>query len=65
MYGRLLGRYSTIPVVYLGTITPLGVGAVYIALVVETFLPAGVTFYRFQTGKWKVISRSYRPDVAE
>lgn len=63
MYGRLLGRYSTIPIVYLGVITPIGVGAVYLALVVETFLPAGVTFYRFKTGKWKAISRSYRPEV--
>jgi putative MATE family efflux protein len=65
MYGRLLGRYTTIPVVYLGIVTPLGVGAVYLSLLVETFVPASVTFHRFQTGKWKVISRSYRPDASD
>lgn len=64
MYGRLLGRYSTIPIVYLGIVTPIGIWAVYLALIAETFLPAAVTFYRFQTGKWKAISRSYRPETS-
>lgn len=63
MYGRLLGRYSTLPIVYLGVLTPVGVVAVYAAVIVETFLPAGITFYRFRTGKWKAISRSYRPEA--
>jgi len=30
-------------------------------LVLETFVPAVVTYYRFSTGHWKAISRSYRP----
>lgn len=63
MYGRLLGRYSTIPLAYLGTVTPVGVVAVYAALIAETFFPAGVTYYCFRTGKWKAVSRSCRPDT--
>ena len=65
MYGYLLGQYSTIPIAYLGTVTPLGVGAVYLALIAETYLPAWVTFHRFRTGKWKAISRAYRPGATD
>lgn len=65
MYGYLLGQYSTIPIAYLGTVTPLGVAAVYLALVAETYLPAAVTFYRFRTGRWKAVSRAYRPGAGD
>jgi len=71
-YGQVLGLYgAALPVAFLGAVsvplpfleavTPLGIGALYAALVLETFVPAVVTYYRFSTGHWKAISRSYRP----
>lgn len=65
MYGRLLGRYGAVPVAYFGTVTPTGVLALYLAMIVETYIPAAITFYRFRTGKWKAVSRSYRPDTTD
>ncbi|WP_255169581.1 MATE family efflux transporter [Natrononativus amylolyticus] len=72
-YGRVLGLYgAALPAAYLagtaltipglGTIPALGIGALYAALVLETLVPAAVTCHRFSTGKWRVISRSYRPE---
>ena len=72
-YGQLLGLYVfalpitylgavSIPVPYLDAVTPLGIGALYVALVLETLVPAVVTYYRFATGHWKEISRAYRPE---
>ena len=74
-YGEVLGLYAfTLPLAYLGAVavplgpleaaTPLGITALYAALVLETLVPAVVTFYRFDTGSWKAISRAYRPDAA-
>lgn len=64
MYGRLFGQYlALLPLVYLGTITPLGVVAVYLAVVAETWSAALITGYRVASGVWKEISRSYRPDA--
>ncbi|GAB3669970.1 MATE family efflux transporter [Halopiger thermotolerans] len=71
-YGQLLGLYVfalplaalgavSIPVPILEAITPLGIEALYAALVLETLVPAVITYYRFTTGHWKVVSRSYRP----
>ncbi|WP_252701177.1 MATE family efflux transporter [Natronosalvus vescus] len=73
-YGRVLGLYGfTLPIAYLGTtaleipglvtIPALGIAALYAALVVETLVPAAVTCYRFSTGRWKVVSRAYRPET--
>ncbi|SDC00745.1 MATE family efflux transporter [Natrinema hispanicum] len=72
-YGQVLGLYGfalpvalvgavSIPVPFLEAVTPLGIGALYAALILETFVPAAVTYYRFTTGHWKTISRAYRPD---
>ncbi|MXV64461.1 MATE family efflux transporter [Natronorubrum sp. JWXQ-INN-674] len=72
-YGQVLGLYLfalpiaflgavSVPIPYLEAITPLGIEALYAALILETFVPAAVTYYRFETGTWKVVSRSYRPD---
>lgn len=61
LYARLSGLYLfMVPIAYLGVVTPLGVFALYLALTAETVVPAVITYYRFQTGKWKVISRRYR-----
>ncbi len=65
LYAKLAGLYVVgIPVAYLGVITPLGVVAIYLAFVAETFVPASITYYRLRTGAWKVVSRAYRPEVS-
>ena len=65
-YASLLGLYVfALPMAYLGVITPLGITALYLALILETAVPATVTTWRFQTGRWKAVSRAYRPDSAE
>ncbi|MFB6096105.1 MAG: MATE family efflux transporter [Haloferacaceae archaeon] len=62
MYGRFVGLYLlTLPVAYLAVVTPLGVVALYAALLSEALVPALVSCYRFTTGRWLEISRSYRP----
>ncbi|MFC6825026.1 MATE family efflux transporter [Halopelagius fulvigenes] len=72
-YGQVLGLYVfALPITYLGAAsvplpvlsaaTPIGIGALYAALVLETLVPAVITYYRFAAGHWKVISRSYRPE---
>ncbi|QCS44289.1 MATE family efflux transporter [Natrinema versiforme] len=74
-YGQLLGLYVfALPVATLGAVSvplpglelipPLGIGALYAALVLETLVPAVVTYYRFAAGHWKVISRGYRPETS-
>ena len=52
-YGKLVGLYGVmLPVAYLATVTPLGIAALYLALLVETAVPAAVTYYRFRSGAW-------------
>ncbi|WP_101297310.1 MATE family efflux transporter [Halegenticoccus soli] len=62
LYGQALGLYVfALPAAYLGAVTPLGVAGICLALVAETLVPALVTYHRFNTGRWKAISRLYRP----
>jgi Na+-driven multidrug efflux pump len=64
MYGRLFGLYlALVPLVYLGTVTPLGLVAVYLAMVAETWSAALITGYRVASGRWKAVSRAYRPEA--
>ncbi|WP_232703591.1 MATE family efflux transporter [Halobacterium wangiae] len=64
-YGRVLGMFGlAIPLVYLGATTQLGILGIYLSFFAESGVPAAVNYYRFATGKWKAISRSYRPDAA-
>jgi putative MATE family efflux protein len=64
-YGRVLGMFGlAIPLVYLGATTRLGILGIYLSFFAESGVPAAVNYYRFATGKWKAISRSYRPDAA-
>jgi Na+-driven multidrug efflux pump len=66
LYGRLVGLYLfMVPLAYLGLVTPLGVLALYLAVTVETVVPAIITFYRFYTNKWISFSRRYRPSAAD
>ena len=60
-YGAIVGLYLfTVPVAALGVVTWLGIGALYGALLVETTVPAAITYYRYRTGKWLETSRSLR-----
>lgn len=60
-YGQMAGMYVfAIPLAYLGTVTPLGLWGIVGAIIVQMLVPAAVNYYRFRSGKWKAISRTYR-----
>lgn len=60
-YGTLFGLYAcTVPIAFLGTVTVLGIWALYLALIVETLVPAIINWYRFRTGRWKSIGVSMK-----
>ncbi|MFP8952753.1 MATE family efflux transporter [Natrialbaceae archaeon A-arb3/5] len=60
----LIGRYAfALPVAALGLVTPLGVSALYLAFLLETFVPGGINYWLFKRGRWKVVSRRYRPSA--
>lgn len=61
-YSYLVGMFGfTIPVVYLGATTSLGLWGLYLSFLGQSLIPAIIVYYRFSTGKWKVISEQYRP----
>ena len=63
-YSRALGMVGlAIPLTYLGATTSLGLLGVYLAYFAESFVPAAVNYYRFSTGRWRAISRAYRPEA--
>ncbi|WP_435115201.1 MATE family efflux transporter [Halolamina sp. C58] len=60
---QFLGMFCcSIPLVYLGSVTALGIWGVYLAFVAETIVPAAINYWRFNSGKWKEISREIRPE---
>jgi len=64
-YSQFLGMVVVaIPLAYLGATTPLGIWGLYLTLFAESTVPAAINYYRFSTGKWKAISREYRPDAS-
>jgi Na+-driven multidrug efflux pump len=64
-YSRALGMFGlAIPLTYLGATTALGLMGVYLAYFAESMVPAAINYYRFSTGKWRAISRGYRPETA-
>lgn len=65
-YARLVGLYvCMLPIALLGIFTSLGVLALYLAVTVETVVPALITYYRFTTNRWKIVSRRYRNPHSE
>ena len=61
---QALGMFGfAIPLVFLGTVTPLGIYGLYLAFVAETTVPAAMNYARFRQGVWKRVSREYRPDA--
>lgn len=66
LYGQLVGQYLVlIPITYLGTVTSLGVSAVFVALVAETGVTGTISGHRFLSGKWKLVSRKNRPRAGD
>jgi len=60
----LVGRYAfALPAALLGLLTPLGVAGLYLALVFESFVPGVINYGLFRTGRWKTVSRRYRPNA--
>ncbi len=60
----LVGRYAfALPAAALGLVTPLGIAGLYLALLLEAFVPGGINYWLFRRGRWKVVSRRYRPDA--
>ncbi|OVE84955.1 MATE family efflux transporter [Natronolimnobius baerhuensis] len=58
----LIGRYVfALPAAALGLVTPLGVAGLYLAFLLETFVPGGITYWLFRRGGWRAVSRRYRP----
>ncbi|WP_276273157.1 MATE family efflux transporter [Haloarcula litorea] len=66
LYSQLAGMYVfALPVAAVGVLVPeIGVLALYASLFAETAVPAAITYYRYHSGAWRVVSRSYRPDTA-
>jgi putative MATE family efflux protein len=63
---QLLGMFGgSIPLAYVGSVTALGIWAIYLAFMAETLIPAAINYWRFNSGKWKEISREIRPEQAE
>ncbi|MES3517019.1 MAG: MATE family efflux transporter [Natronomonas sp.] len=61
-YAALLGLYVfALPSAALGTVTAIGVVGLYVALLFEAVVPAVVTLWRFLSGRWRAVSRQYRP----
>jgi putative MATE family efflux protein len=61
-YSRAVGMFGTaLPLTYLGATTPLGLYGLYLSYFGQSVVPAIVNYYRFSTGRWKVISQRYRP----
>jgi Na+-driven multidrug efflux pump len=58
----MVGLYVVaLPVALVGLVTPLGVAGLYVALVAEKLVPAGLNGYRFRSNRWQAVSRQYRP----
>ena len=64
-YARAVGMFGmAIPLVYIGATTSLGLFGIYLSFLAESVPGALINCYRFRSGKWKSISRGYRPDAA-
>jgi putative MATE family efflux protein len=62
---QFLGMFGgSIPLAYIGSMTVLGHWGLYLAFIAETTIPAAINYWRFRSGKWKKISREFRPEEA-
>ncbi|WP_227377340.1 MATE family efflux transporter [Haladaptatus halobius] len=61
-YSQIVGMFGcAIPLACLGATTSLGLAGLYLSFVAEAAVPAAINYHRFSTGKWKAISREFRP----
>ncbi|SEO38460.1 putative efflux protein, MATE family [Halogranum amylolyticum] len=61
---QFLGMAGSILLAALGAAVPaVGLTGLYLAFLAETTIPAVLNYYRFDTGTWKKVSRSYRPSA--
>ena len=62
LYGRFVSQYVIlIPITYLGTMTQLGVLAVFVAMLLDTGTRAAIIGFRFASGDWKSMNRALLP----
>lgn len=53
----LLGRYVfALPAAALGLVTPLGVAGLYLALILEMYVPGTINVGLFRSGRWKAVT---------
>nr|WP_158203234.1 MATE family efflux transporter [Halomarina oriensis] len=66
-YGRAIGMFCfAIPLTYLAATVPsFGLWGLYLAFLGESLPTALVNGYRFRTGRWRAISRTYRPAAGD
>ncbi len=73
LYGTVLGTGLRVPIAALGlptgvaltsiadwTLTPgmgFGLGAIYVAILLDMYSRAGINLFRFSTGQWKAVAR--------
>ncbi len=63
-YAYVIGMFGfTVPIVYIGATTALGIWGLYLSFFGQSLIPGLVNYYRFSTGKWKVVSEQYRPET--
>lgn len=66
MYSRLVSQYLVlIPLTFLGTVTPLGVTAVFAGMFLEPVSSGVITGRRVVSGTWKRVSRAHRPEAVD
>ncbi len=65
-FASMAGLYLfALPAALLGLVTPLGVGGLYAALILEKLVPAGLNGHRFRSNRWQAVSRRYRPSAGD
>ena len=58
----VVGLYVfALPAALFGLVSPLGVGGLYAALLLEKAVPAVLNGVRFRSNRWQEVSRQYRP----
>jgi putative MATE family efflux protein len=62
----LIGQYAVaLPAAVVGLLTPLGVWGLYLAVVLGALVPIAFNLWRYRTGRWKAVSREYRPSSTD
>ncbi len=62
----LVGQYAVaLPAAVVGLLTPVGVWGLYLAVVLGALVPIVFNLWRYRTGRWKAVSREYRPSSTD